>query len=334
MITRVPAARPRRGPHRVRDRRLARRRRRPRRAQPDHRRRRDRQGRRRAALAVRRRRHRAARRRGRDDRRRRAAVLVRHGRAGAGSDVAPRPSARPRPPRRPTPPPRPCRRRSDAGGRARRDAAPGPNLVGYGAAAESGPEAARPRAALPTRATGRPTAARRDRAAARSRRTTPPSPRSNRSPSDRARPRRCASSPAISASTSRPSRARGSAGSSPATTSRQRHRLGVVRARLGPLGVVGEPAESTRSADVGGPQRPPAETRIPIRGVRKHTAAAMVRSAFTAPHVTEFLTVDVTATMELLARHPRRPRVRRAQGHPARRRRQGAVHRRPRARPR
>ena len=44
------------------------------------------------------------------------------------------------------------------------------------------------------------------------------------------------------------------------------------------------------------------ETRIPIRGVRKHTAAAMVQSAFTAPHVTVFHTVDVTATMELLAR--------------------------------
>ncbi|MFV8309062.1 dihydrolipoamide acetyltransferase family protein [Mycobacteroides chelonae] len=43
------------------------------------------------------------------------------------------------------------------------------------------------------------------------------------------------------------------------------------------------------------------DTRISIAGVRKHTAAAMVRSAFTAPHVTEFLTVDVTATMELLA---------------------------------
>ncbi|WUR77657.1 2-oxo acid dehydrogenase subunit E2 [Streptomyces phaeochromogenes] len=42
-----------------------------------------------------------------------------------------------------------------------------------------------------------------------------------------------------------------------------------------------------------------AETRIPIRGVRKHTAAAMVASAFTAPHVTEFMTVDVTATMRL-----------------------------------
>jgi pyruvate dehydrogenase E2 component (dihydrolipoamide acetyltransferase) len=42
------------------------------------------------------------------------------------------------------------------------------------------------------------------------------------------------------------------------------------------------------------------ETRIPIRGVRKHTAAAMVASAFTAPHVTEFLTVDVTPTIDLL----------------------------------
>lgn len=43
------------------------------------------------------------------------------------------------------------------------------------------------------------------------------------------------------------------------------------------------------------------ETRIPIRGVRKHTAAAMVASAFTAPHVTVFHTVDVTETMDLLA---------------------------------
>ncbi|MDJ0394791.1 dihydrolipoamide acetyltransferase family protein [Rhodococcus sp. G-MC3] len=42
------------------------------------------------------------------------------------------------------------------------------------------------------------------------------------------------------------------------------------------------------------------ETRTPIKGVRKHTAAAMVSSAFTAPHVTEFITVDVTPTVELL----------------------------------
>ncbi|MBC2586902.1 dihydrolipoamide acetyltransferase family protein [Rhodococcus aetherivorans] len=48
--------------------------------------------------------------------------------------------------------------------------------------------------------------------------------------------------------------------------------------------------------------RPTREERLPIRGVRKHTAAAMVRSAFTAPHVTEFITVDMTAAMELLAR--------------------------------
>lgn len=44
------------------------------------------------------------------------------------------------------------------------------------------------------------------------------------------------------------------------------------------------------------------ETRTPIKGVRRFTAAAMVASAFTAPHVTEFLTVDVMPTTELLAR--------------------------------
>jgi pyruvate dehydrogenase E2 component (dihydrolipoamide acetyltransferase) len=44
------------------------------------------------------------------------------------------------------------------------------------------------------------------------------------------------------------------------------------------------------------------EERIPVRGVRKHTAEAMVGSAFTAPHVTEFLEVDVTGTVEALAR--------------------------------
>jgi 2-oxoisovalerate dehydrogenase E2 component (dihydrolipoyl transacylase) len=44
------------------------------------------------------------------------------------------------------------------------------------------------------------------------------------------------------------------------------------------------------------------ETRIPIKGVRKVTAAAMVASAFTAPHVTEFITVDVTRTMKLVDR--------------------------------
>ena len=55
------------------------------------------------------------------------------------------------------------------------------------------------------------------------------------------------------------------------------------------------------SADVTG------ETRTPIRGVRKATAEAMVASAFTAPHVTEFLTVDVTPSLELLERLRARP---------------------------
>jgi 2-oxoisovalerate dehydrogenase E2 component (dihydrolipoyl transacylase) len=44
------------------------------------------------------------------------------------------------------------------------------------------------------------------------------------------------------------------------------------------------------------------ERRVPIKGVRKATAAAMVQSAFTAPHVTEFLTIDVTPTMKFVQR--------------------------------
>ena len=43
-------------------------------------------------------------------------------------------------------------------------------------------------------------------------------------------------------------------------------------------------------------------TRVPVKSVRKRTAEAMVRSAFTAPHVTVFHTVDVTETMNLVAR--------------------------------
>lgn len=52
------------------------------------------------------------------------------------------------------------------------------------------------------------------------------------------------------------------------------------------------------------------DKRIPITGVRKHTAQAMVASAFSAPHVTEFLTVDVTPTMELLASLTSKPAFR------------------------
>ncbi|HVM28837.1 MAG TPA: dihydrolipoamide acetyltransferase family protein, partial [Mycobacteriales bacterium] len=41
------------------------------------------------------------------------------------------------------------------------------------------------------------------------------------------------------------------------------------------------------------------ERRVPVKGVRRLTAEAMVGSAFTAPHVTEFITLDMTPTMEL-----------------------------------
>jgi 2-oxoisovalerate dehydrogenase E2 component (dihydrolipoyl transacylase) len=64
-----------------------------------------------------------------------------------------------------------------------------------------------------------------------------------------------------------------------------------------------------RSAESGNGSRtatsatvPGGEERIAVRGVRKHMAAAMVASAFTAPHVTEFLQVDVTETMAAVRR--------------------------------
>ncbi len=53
------------------------------------------------------------------------------------------------------------------------------------------------------------------------------------------------------------------------------------------------PAPAAPASSLGGVRREP------IRGVRRATAAAVVGSAFTAPHVTEFLAVDVTETMAL-----------------------------------
>ena len=52
------------------------------------------------------------------------------------------------------------------------------------------------------------------------------------------------------------------------------------------------------------------ETREPIKGVRKMMATAMSQSAFTSPHVTEWITVDVTAAMQLVARLKKRPEFR------------------------
>ncbi|QJT06992.1 2-oxo acid dehydrogenase subunit E2 [Streptomyces asoensis] len=70
---------------------------------------------------------------------------------------------------------------------------------------------------------------------------------------------------------------------------------------------VAEPAPQVTQAPVTTPAAVPVpsydtarETRVPVKGVRKATAAAMVGSAFTAPHVTEFVTIDVTRTLKLV----------------------------------
>ncbi|MEV0150797.1 MULTISPECIES: dihydrolipoamide acetyltransferase family protein [unclassified Nonomuraea] len=64
-----------------------------------------------------------------------------------------------------------------------------------------------------------------------------------------------------------------------------------------PAAPAGEPTATSWTA-----ARGPREERIPVKGVRKMTAQAMVASAFTAPHVTEFLQVDVTETMAAVRR--------------------------------
>ena len=74
----------------------------------------------------------------------------------------------------------------------------------------------------------------------------------------------------------------------------------------GPQGsITRSDVEAARSEPVAAPRvtvTGEREQRIPIKGVRKLTAANMVASAFTAPHVTEFLTVDMTRAMKALDR--------------------------------
>lgn len=85
--------------------------------------------------------------------------------------------------------------------------------------------------------------------------------------------------------------------------------LGVDLATVQPTGPNGtvSRADVEQAAAAPTPAVSGRDTRIPVKGVRKHTAAAMVASAFTAPHVTEFITVDVTAMMELRDRVAPRP---------------------------
>jgi pyruvate dehydrogenase E2 component (dihydrolipoamide acetyltransferase) len=93
--------------------------------------------------------------------------------------------------------------------------------------------------------------------------------------------------------------------------------LGVDLATLvgsGPSGVItrddvtaaasmrAEPLDKLSAAPVEAGRAPREDVRIPIKGVRKSTADAMVRSAFTAPHVSVWMDCDVSATMELVER--------------------------------
>src|SRR5690625_7240979 len=58
--------------------------------------------------------------------------------------------------------------------------------------------------------------------------------------------------------------------------------------------------KTTRDQPFAGVTSDERTTRVPIRSVRKRTAEAMVASAFTAPHVTVFNEIDMTATTKII----------------------------------
>ena len=88
--------------------------------------------------------------------------------------------------------------------------------------------------------------------------------------------------------------------------------LGVDLARVPPTGPHGDVTrDDVRRAASGGAvlpvsapvvERPVRGERVPVRSVQRQMAQAMVRSMATAPHVTEWVDVDVSATMALVKR--------------------------------
>ena len=67
--------------------------------------------------------------------------------------------------------------------------------------------------------------------------------------------------------------------------------------------VIGSASQASVFKNLTTPQAPSErEERIPVKGVRKAIATAMVKSAFTAPHVSIFVDVDATRTMEYVKR--------------------------------
>lgn len=88
--------------------------------------------------------------------------------------------------------------------------------------------------------------------------------------------------------------------------------LGVDLSAVEPTGLAGEitrddvirhASQATVFRNIQTPDWPAdREERIPVKGVRKAIAQAMVSSAFTAPHVSLFVDVDATRTMEFVKR--------------------------------
>ena len=88
--------------------------------------------------------------------------------------------------------------------------------------------------------------------------------------------------------------------------------LGVDLSKVTPTGlngditredVMGMAQQASVFRNLSTPAAPTArEERIPVKGVRKAIANAMVSSAFTAPHVSIFVDVDATRTMEYVKR--------------------------------
>jgi 2-oxoisovalerate dehydrogenase E2 component (dihydrolipoyl transacylase) len=88
--------------------------------------------------------------------------------------------------------------------------------------------------------------------------------------------------------------------------------LGVVLDEVTPTGLIGDITREDviRHADqakvfhnIETPQWAPVrEERIPVKGMRKQIAKAMVASKFTAPHVSLFVDVDASRTMEYVKR--------------------------------
>ncbi|WP_165066397.1 dihydrolipoamide acetyltransferase family protein [Marisediminicola senii] len=88
--------------------------------------------------------------------------------------------------------------------------------------------------------------------------------------------------------------------------------LGVDLAEVSPTGLAGEitrddvvrqASQASLFRNIETPQwAEEREERIPVKGVRKAIASAMVSSAYSAPHVSLFVDVDATRTMEFVKR--------------------------------